>query len=200
MKVSFVGGWVLVSAALVWIGCAKRIDADEAPPPQASLAAYYPLAVGNGWTYRLNGRDDKRVEVKIAGEEGGYFLDNQGGQLAVDNFGIRDQKRYLLRGPVEAGRSWTNVVSVSSTERYQILWAGQPCEAPAGAFQNCVQVEARNRVDADTTLVNTLTFAAGVGLVRIQVEAERQGRRIPQTWLELLAYEVKPGQGAKRSE
>jgi hypothetical protein len=34
-----------------------------------------------------------------------------------------------------------------------------------------------------------------VGLVRIQVEAERGGRRIPQTSLELTSYQVKPGQG-----
>jgi hypothetical protein len=201
MKVSLVGSWAVVSAALVWSGCAKRV-AEEAPAAgPAPLAAYYPLAVGNAWTYRLNGRDGKRVEVKITGEEDGYFIDNQNSQLTVDSFGIRDQKRYLLRGPVEAGHSWTNVVSVSSTERYRILWAGSPCEAPAGSFPDCVQVEARNRVDADTTLVNTLTFAAGVGLVRIQVEAERQGQRIPQTWLELLSYEVKPPQqGAGRSE
>jgi hypothetical protein len=74
--------------------------------------------------------------------------------------------------------------------------AGVTCEAPAGVFQDCVQVEGRNRVDQDTTLINTFTFAPGVGLVRIQVEAERAGRRIPQTWLELTSYQVKkPGQG-----
>jgi hypothetical protein len=81
------------------------------------------------------------------------------------------------------------------TERYQILRAGGACEAPAGAFQNCVQVEGRNRVDEKTTLINTFTFAPGVGLVRIQVEAEQDGRRIPQTWLELTSYKVQPGQG-----
>ena len=74
-----------------------------------------------------------------------------------------------------------------------------PCEAPAGVFQDCVQVEARNRVDADTTLVNTFTFAPGVGLVRIQVEAERGGRRIPQTWLELTSYQVEARAGLRES-
>jgi hypothetical protein len=135
------------------------------------------------------------VEVKILKEEEGFFHDSQGGRIMVDSFGIRDEKRYLLRGPVEPGRTWTNVVSVSSTERYQILRAGESCEAPAGVFQGCVQVEARNRVDEQTTLINTFTFAPGVGLVRIQVEAEREGRRIPQTGLELTSYQVKPGQG-----
>jgi len=197
MKVSsVVGGLALVAMALGWVGCASsQVQVDEKPRDSGKLSDYYPLAVGNTWSYVVDGRSDKRVDVKILKEEDGFFHDSQGGQLMVDSFGIRDQKRYLLRGPVEPGRTWTNVVSVSSTERYQILQAGIPCEAPAGRFESCVQVEGRNRVDADTTLVNTFTFAPGVGLVRIQVEAEREGRRIPQTWLELTSYQVKPGQG-----
>ncbi len=192
---SVVGGWVWVAAILAGSGCAKSVPVDEPPKDAAKLSEYYPLSVGNSWTYALNGRSDKRVDVKILKQEDGFFQDSQGGQLMVDTFGVRDQKRYLLRGPIEAGRTWTNVVSVSSTERYQILQAGIPCEAPAGSFQNCVLVEGRNRVDTETTLINTFTFAPGVGLVRIQVEAERDGRRIPQTWLELTAYQVNPGQG-----
>lgn len=193
---SVVGGLALVAVALGWGGCASsQAQVEEKPRDSGQLADYYPLAVGNTWSYVVDGRSDKRVDVKILKEEDGFFHDSQGGQLMVDSFGIRDQKRYLLRGPVEPGRTWTNVVSVSSTERYQILQAGVSCEAPAGVFRDCVQVEARNRVDADTTLVNTFTFAPGVGLVRIQVEAERGGRRIPQTWLELTSYQVKPGRG-----
>jgi hypothetical protein len=193
---SVVGALALVALALGWGGCAsKKVEVEDQPRASGKVSDYYPLAVGNRWTYVVNGRAEKRVEVKILKEEGGFFHDSQGGQLTVDSFGIRDQKRYLLRSPVETGRTWTNVVSVSSTERYQILQAGSSCESPAGVFQDCVQVEGRNRVDAETTLVNTFTFAAGVGLVRIQVDAEQKGRRIPQTWLELASFQVKPGQG-----
>jgi hypothetical protein len=197
MKVSsVVGSLALVAVALGWGGCASRkVEVEQQPRASGQVADYYPLAVGNRWTYVVNGRAEKLVEVRILKEEGGFFHDSQGGQLAVDGFGIRDQKRYLLRAPLETGRTWTNVVSVSSTERYQILRTGAPCESPAGVFKDCVQVEGRNRVDSDTTLVNTFTFAPGVGLVRIQVEAEQGGRRIPQTWLELASFQVKPGQG-----
>jgi hypothetical protein len=172
--------------------CASRQQvAEPESRPSESLAEYYPLAVGNRWTYRVNGREDKTIDVEILKEEDGYFHDNQGGQLAVDGFGIRDRKRYLLRGPLSEGNSWTNVVSVSSTERYRILQAGVPCEAPAGSFAHCVRVEARNRVDAETTLVNALTFAEGVGLVRIEVSAEKaSGERLPQTWLELASFKL----------
>jgi len=199
MKLSTVVVRVGLGAALcLGVGaCASRQQvAEPESRPSDSLADYYPLAVGNRWTYRVNGRVDKTVDVEILKEEDGYFHDNQGGQLAVDGFGVRDRKRYLLRGPLSDGHSWTNVVSVSSTERYRILQAGVPCEAPAGAFAHCVRVEARNRVDAETTLINALTFAAGVGLVRIEVSAEKaNGERLPQTWLELTSFKLQgPGQ------
>lgn len=198
MKFSTVAhGLGALAAALVINGCAKRVDAGGASAPASSdsVASYYPLAVGNRWTYLVNGREDKPVDVEILHEADGYFVDSQGGQLRADAFGVRDPKRYLLRGPLEAGVSWTNVVSVSSTERYQIVQAGVPCEAPAGTFQNCVRVEARNRVDQGTTLIGAWTYAPGVGMVRMEMVAEREGRRIPQTWLELKSYRVQPPQG-----
>ncbi|RKH59203.1 hypothetical protein [Corallococcus llansteffanensis] len=190
-SLSTVGGLALLATTLVGPGCAKRVATDAGPAPE-SIAEYYPLAVGNQWTYRLDGRDDKPVTVEIVKEQDGYFLDNQGGQLSVDAFGLRDPKRYLLRGPLEAGRGWNNVVSVSSTERYQLVQVGFACQVPAGSFPNCVSVEGRNRVDAQTTLVNTMTFAAGVGLVRVDVATEHAGKRVPQTELELTKFKVAP--------
>lgn len=180
------GALAVVAAA----GCVKRLDA-RPPGGGPGAAIYYPLAVGNRWTYqvKLLGEASEQT-VQIQREEGGVFFDNQGGQLSVDAFGITDRKRYLLREPVEAGRDWTNVVSVSSTERYRILEVGPPCEVPAGRFERCVRVESRNRMDAKTTLVNEITFAPRVGIVRIQVVAETGGQRIPQTELLLKSYEL----------
>ncbi|RKG79119.1 hypothetical protein [Corallococcus terminator] len=194
-SLSTVGGIALLATTLVGSGCAKRVESDTRPAPE-SIAEYYPLAVGNQWTYRLDKRDDKPVTVEIVKEQDGYFLDNQGGQLTVDAYGLRDPKRYLLRGPLEAGRGWNNVVSVSSTERYQLVQVGFACQAPAGSFPNCVSVEGRNRVDAKTTLVNTMTFAAGVGLVRVDVATEQDGKRVPQTELELVSFKVGPAGAA----
>jgi hypothetical protein len=195
MKLStVVPGLGALAVALVLHGCAKRVEAEDttSTPPPDVVASYYPLAVGNQWTYLVNGRADRPVDVRVLREEDGYFVDSQEGRLKVDSFGIRDPKRYLLRGPIEVGRSWNNVVSVSSTERYQIVQAGVPCEAPAGSFQNCVRVEARNRVDQGTTIVGSWTYAPGVGMVRMELVAERNGQRVPQTWLELKSYRVQP--------
>lgn len=203
MKRTFgVGGVAVLAALLLGGGCAKRADTarTDEPAPAGQVSEYYPLAVGNQWTYRINGRDDKRVTIQVTREEGGYFHDNRDGQLAVDAYGLRDPKRYLLRGPVREGTTWTNVVSVSSTERYHIARAGGPCEVPAGTFPNCVEVEGRNRVDAKATVVNTMTFAAGVGMVRVQVALETDGQRVPQTSLELVGWKLQDGkQGGEPS-
>ena len=201
MKLSSVVVRMALGAAMgLGVGaCAgQRPVAESAAAPTSadapeSLAAYYPLAVGNRWTYRVNGREDKPVTVEVLKEEDGYFQDSQGGQLTVDGFGVRDRKRYLLREPLTEGSQWTNVVSVASTERYRILQAGVPCDAPAGAFSECVRVEASNRVDANTSLINEFTFARGVGIIRVAVSVQRgSGERLPQTSLELVSYKLNP--------
>lgn len=184
-------GWLLVWLTAAAVGCAKRVEV-ALPGPSIRAAAYYPLAVGNRWVYESNFLGEKTERtVQILKEENGFFVDNQGGELGVDAFGIRDRKRYLLKEPVEQGRSWTNVVSVSSIERYKILELG-PCEVPAGRFESCVGVEGRNRVDDQTTLVNQLTLARGVGIVRIETAAEVRGERIPQSQLLLTRFELRP--------
>jgi hypothetical protein len=187
-------GWMLLigSAGLVLgSGCAHAPKAKAAP---GEARNFYPLAVGNRWTYetKMLGETAERT-VEITGNRDGYYVDSGGAQLTTDAFGIRDQKRYLLRDPVEEGNAWTNVVSVSSVEHYKILAAGAPCDAPAGRFDRCVKVEGRNRIDPKTTLVNEVTFAAGVGIVRIEIFAEMGTRRIPQTSIVLKEFHVNSG-------
>jgi hypothetical protein len=160
------------------------------------VAEYYPLAVGNTWSYEVEllGAPPERHDITITKEEQGRFTDSTGNVLTIDNYGIRDEKRYLLRTPIEVGTKWNNVVSVSSYEQYAIVEAGQACDAPAGTFTNCVVVESRNKSDGEKTLVNTLTFAPKVGLIRVATVLDTDGKRIPQAKLELLKFQV--GQGA----
>src|SRR5262249_9662020 len=73
--------------------------------PATAAEDYYPLAVGNHWTYSVNFLGDRRERrVEIIGHRDGYYLDNEGGQLTVDGLGVRDQKRYLLRSPSARAR------------------------------------------------------------------------------------------------
>lgn len=191
-------GWLAAAVVAVSLtGCATQRSA--AGRSGAELSAYMPLAVGNTWLYErdhLGATGEERVE--IVREENGFFVDNRGNALRVDAFGIRDPKRYLLRHPIETGNQWTTVVSVSSMERYRILDAGFACEAPAGTFRDCVRVEAQNRIDAERALVNEMTFAPGVGIVRVSLFMEEKGRRLPQGGLALKSFTVKPVISASR--
>jgi hypothetical protein len=177
----------LLALALL-AGCAHVPP--PAPPPDP--AKFYPLSVGNRWSYDQQFLGSVRqLEVAIVDETNGFFQDNSGQKLTFDSHGLRDDKRYLLRSPLVVGRTWTNVVSVSSTEYYKVLEVGGECEAPAGKFSGCVRVESRNRQDPRTTLVNEMTFAPGVGLVRVKVIAETGQKRLPQTELTLRDYSLK---------
>ena len=172
--------------------CAKNVEARKAPAFTA--AEFYPLAIGNSWTYESNFLGQKKeLTVAITGQADGFFIDTAGGKLTADAYGVRDQLRYLLRDPVEANRTWTNVVSVSSIENYEIVAANQACDAPAGKWDNCVVVESRNRVEEGTTLVNEMTFAPGVGIVRLSTVLESNGKHIPQSTLALVKFKPPAG-------
>lgn len=180
------------------LGCAHAPeDAASAAKPavsaSTSAARYFPLAVGNRWTYRAKGGDADAVEeVEIRGVKDGQYSDNRGRLLWVNPDGLRDQSRVILRSPVEVGRSWSVVLGPDTTEHWHIASVGQPCSVPAGHFPDCVEVESRIWPKVDVELVNRITFAAGVGIVQIRTSLLRNGVETPQTELLLTAYQVAP--------
>ena len=181
----------LVFTALLTVAATACVHTPETPEKKiASAADYYPLAVGTSWTYEVNLLGEKRhLDIKMTrADSSGFVEDSTGAQLTSDSFGVRDQKRYLLRNPVEAGTKCTNVVSVSSVEHYEIIAADQPCDAPAGAFTGCVIVQSTNRIEEGKVLVNEMTFAPGVGIVKLSTVLESNGQRTPQSALLLTKY------------
>lgn len=191
--------WVVLAAGL--IGCAH----EAATPPATATAPttagkipdsarYFPLAVGNRWTYEatyLGERSTRQVEV-VAFRDGNY-VDKDGRALRVDREGVRDQVRYLLHEPINVGATWTSVVAPGSAEHYRILSARSPCETPAGKFPDCVEVESRTLADPKTParlLVNRVTFAAGVGIVRVKTALEEGTKSAPTAELVLTSFEV----------
>lgn len=180
----------VVLAALVAAGCATTAQGPAAP--QRTAEDYFPLAVGNRWTYEVDFLGEKRQHtVELVGQESGFFVDNEGARLTIDAYGVRDERRYLLQEPVQQDHAWKNTVSVSATERYRIESVGATCETPAGVFKDCVVVSSTLKVDNDNTLINELTFARDVGLVRIATDLSRNGQRTPQHRRELLSFELK---------
>lgn len=186
---------IVLACVLALAGCKKRIEnPDEVRKGSTPAEEYYPLAVGNSWTYQSKYLgQEQQLSISITDKRDGYFqFSDPNTRLMTDAWGVRDEKRYLLRDPVTVGEEWSTIVSVSSMERYRIIEAGQICNVPAGTFQNCVRVEGRNRVDKKATLVNEMTFAQGVGVVRIKTLIETaDGQKIPQAQMELTNYELK---------
>ena len=185
----FYGWWVVLALSA---GCVKNPSVEELPAVAGTPAKdYYPLAVGNTWSYQVELLGQKQqMEVKVLKEENGVFEDSTGNQLFADAFGVRDQKRYLLRDPVQSGTEWSNVVSVSSVEHYKIVAANVACDCPAGQFQGCAVVESRNRIEEGKVLVNELTFAPKIGLIRVATLLENKGNKLPQSTLVLTKYQV----------
>ena len=181
----------VLAVVLLGAGCATGRGPRLKDVKGDTAGGYYPLTVGNKWTYQVNYLGEQRTDtVVIEREDNGFFVDSHQSRLAVDAYGVRDDKRYLIREPVTAGTTWTNVVSVEAAEHYKIVSARASCEVPAGHFPDCVVVESRVRAPRDATLVNELTFAHGVGLVRVATVLEQGGRRLPQTKIELAAYHL----------
>lgn len=187
---------MLGALALVALGCASQKTAAKSDVTGTTAAEYYPLKIGNSWTYDVKFLGQKQTQtVLIEKEVDGYFVANSSSpdveppRIKADAYGVRDEKRYLIREPVQAGTTWTNVVSVEATEHYKILSAQQPCQVVAGKFSDCVVVESRVRA-AQGNLINEMTFARGVGLVKVATELEVNGKQVPQVTLELTAFQL----------
>jgi hypothetical protein len=177
--------------ALALAGCAT--GATTASPARYKVADLHPLAVGNAWTYsgKMMGQPVEKT-ITITGLKDGYYVDDANGKLAVDPEGLRDEKRYLLREPVKKGATWSSIVSVSSTERYEIVDVGFTTTVPAGTYSDCVQVRGTNRIDAQRELRTDWTFAPGVGIIRIAMLMKHGDKELPQGVLELRQFKKAP--------
>jgi hypothetical protein len=171
---------------------ARPPAAPSAPPPSLSAVSLLPLAVGNRWTYRAEFLGaSQTLSVSIVSQQPGGFRDSRGLNYFVDGKGVRDEQRYLLKDPIAVGQSWSSVVSMRSTEHYEVVEAGAQVLVPAGRFDGCVRIEGRNRQSPTQVQIAEQTYCLGVGLVRVQTFEETDGHRGPMQWnQELLAFRV----------
>lgn len=182
-------GLGLVVAGL--FACAGTSSRSDEPRQERSLEPYVPLKVGYAWTYavRFPGQAGRRTVRISEHDDQGYFVDDAGGAFQLTQSGLRDRDRYLIRHPVRVGTTWKAVVSAGAVEHYRIERVGEPCEAQAGRFEDCVVVQSTLRRDASLTLRITFTWARGVGLVKVKTVADVRGRgQIPQTEQSLVSY------------
>ncbi|HTN52106.1 MAG TPA: hypothetical protein VML50_06855 [Anaeromyxobacter sp.] len=186
----------LLLASSLALACAGP-SASAAAPTSGGAAAFFPLAVGNQWIYVDESpalppaqRGTRRTVRILERGADGYFRDNERGELRADADCVHDRLRRLLCGPITRGNSWSSVVSVGSTERYEIAGVGETVETPAGRFQGCVRVRAHNRVNAGTDTVLEISYAPGVGPVRIETWAVVEDKAAPQVRAVLQSYRI----------
>lgn len=190
-----------LAATAALAGCAAAPAPGAAPAAIAAAAQaapgapadYFPLAVGNAWTFLDRSpqtADAARRIVRIVSRApDGYFVDADGNALRADADCLHDRARRLLCAPLEAGRTWTSVVGPSVTEHYEIAGVAETVDVPAGSFKGCVRVRSRIR-GGDVGQVAELTYAPGVGPVRLETFAVVGGVLRPQIRGELESYRL----------
>jgi hypothetical protein len=183
----------LLPLAALAAACAR---APSHPAPASAPGDFFPLAVGNEWVYRdespalpSDRRGSHRTVRILERTSDGYYRDNERGELRADRDCVHDRTRRLLCGPITPGTSWSSVVSVSSTERYEIAAVGETVATPAGRFDGCVRVRAHNRA-AGTDHVLEITYAPRVGPIRIETFAVVNETVTPQVRAVLETYRV----------
>jgi hypothetical protein len=186
----------LLPLAALAVACA-RAPAAPARAERTAPAEYFPLAVGNEWTYRDESpalppdrRGATRTVRILERTKDGYFRDNERGELRADRDCLHDRARRLLCAPFEQGKTWSSVVSVASTERYEIAATNEAVATPAGRFAGCLKVRAHNRASASTDHVLEITYAPGVGPVRLETFVVVDGKVTPQVKAVLESYRL----------
>jgi hypothetical protein len=155
---------MLATLLLCLVACKSAPPAkaeSETPSPQL----YYPLAVGNSWTYSIAG-SPKQTVVEIIGRDGSWYLDDQRGRFRYDEEGVRDTNRYLLRAPIKTGTHWTSVEDLL-VYRFEITSVDATVVTEAGTFTHCVVVRNSSTVKKDRSFVTEWTYAPNVGIAQI---------------------------------
>ena len=165
------------------------------PAPKAEskggsdATAYYPLAVGNSWTYGQRG-SDKRETISIVGRDGPWFLDDHRGRLRYESDGVRDSDRYLLHTPVAPGAKWSSVENLI-IQRFEVVNTDASAVTEAGTFTHCAVVRNEQILPKGGKFITEWTWAPNVGMVQLVTSTvDKKGQQQEQTRLQLVAYKV----------
>jgi hypothetical protein len=191
--VKTIGPSTLVATVLL-AACARAPAAAPTKNDSTTPADYFPLAVGNSWTFLDSSpqqREPTRRTVHILRRDAdGYYQDDQRGALRADSDCLHDRARRLLCRPIVRGTTWSSVVGPSATERYEIAGVGETVIVPAGTFRGCIRVRSEIRA-GEVEAVAELTYAPGVGLVRLETYSIVKGAVLPQVSGALESYQLK---------
>jgi hypothetical protein len=179
--------------ALLLLALASCKTSETRDKPAASAdadpAVYYPLAVGNSWTYEYT-PGARRETIQIVGRDGPWFLDDHRGRVRADSEGIRDADQYLLRAPLKAGAQWTAVQNLV-VQHFTVAAVDASVRTRAGEFSKCVVVRNESPLPQGAgKFVTEWTYAPKVGLVQVRTQTVSPRGTQEQSRLDLSAYRV----------
>lgn len=177
--------------ALLLLLCACKTAPDVQPQATSGEDAsrYYPLAVGNSWTYEVHGAG-RRETIQIVGRDGAWFLDDHRGRLRYEADGVRDADRYLLRTPLAAGAKWSAVDNLM-VQKFEVVSTQASLVTQAGTFTRCAVVRNEQPLPRGGKFVTEWTYAPKVGLAQVVTSTiDSHGTQHEQTRLQLVAYHL----------
>jgi hypothetical protein len=166
--------------------------ASGANPATSNPALYYPLAVGNSWTYQVTDPSGIHEDtIRIVGRDGPWFIDDHRGKIRVDSEGVRDGDRYLLHVPLRTSSRWSAVENLV-VQRFEITATDATIDTKSGGFSGCVIVRNEQPLPKKQgKLVTEWTYAPKVGLVELRTRTEGLSGTRDQVHLELVAHHLR---------
>lgn len=207
---------LISSSALMGQRRKKRAATQTSAAPRD----FYPLRVGDSWTYRHSEgspitmkvlREEKQADGTLqyvvelnAGNEINYFYSKPDGWVLLhgttypqEQTGMKVEysppKQYL-KNPLTPGAKWDWAGKDGASESSQVI--GQEwIEVPAGRFQ-AMKVFSKVALPEGGSTDKTYWFVDGVGLVKSTTEARSTAGQFKYGY-ELVDYSFKKGSGAK---
>lgn len=154
-------------------------------------AHYYPLALGNIWTYRIHhvspkGKDST-VEWSVTHAAGTYQVwpepmqsDDEAMELAVTPEGIREisSNVFIIKFPIKTGQTWSagEGESGNKSRTFRVLTANKPCSVEGLNISDCVSIEDE---DATATGLKTVTtYGRDIGPVQYVYYRKKAGNEL----------------------
>lgn len=206
-------GIILLATVVLAAGCAEN-----SPQTLPTKADYFPLAVGDTWTYRMSPGTkvyDARVTEKrsiggvaayaLAVEDTYSFLAERADGVYQYGQGDPDNPRsavvfsppqLIYQLPFEVGDEWnTPVLAEPTVKDSETVYVGGQVDSveavtvPAGTFDNCVKVTVDDPRDAPANRTD-LWFAPNVGIVKTVTYIAVGAGKPKTTTTELVRYRL----------
>jgi hypothetical protein len=176
---------------LLLLASCKTTETRDKPAasPGRDPSVYYPLAVGNSWTYEYT-PGSRRETIQIIGRDGPWFVDDHRGRVRADSEGVRDADQYLLHAPLTPGAHWTAVQNLV-VQHFTVAAVDATVKTRAGAFSKCVVVRNESPLPQGAgKFVTEWTYAPNIGMVQVRTQTISPRGTQEQSRLDLAAYRV----------